>query len=157
MKRIFCLLLAATAAHAASPEIVRAPAAPQRVGADHALRFVPEACVTLHGRFAAGGGAPYMVSLARRPGCAPRAGFDAAIGAAPPLGEGWILNDVLQVPRADRPDCVARVSVWRHPGVLAPLERDGQRRVRMYLDQSKPPASQRSRFAASVATTPACG
>jgi hypothetical protein len=156
MKRAICLLLAAGAASAATPEITRAPATPQAPGTAHTLRNVPEACVRLEGRFGADPTAPYALTLHARPGCTPRAGFDADIGTGAPAGEGWILNDVLRVPRADRPACVASVSVWRHPGALAPIAQDGQRRVRMYLDQDRKPAGERPRFAASLETTPDC-
>jgi hypothetical protein len=62
---------------------------------------------------------------------------------------------VLRVPRADRPGCEAVVSVWRHPGALAPMEADGQRRVRLYLDEKQKPAN-KPRFATSLATSAAC-
>jgi hypothetical protein len=157
MRPLLLLLLTTVTAGAATPEITRAPAVPQAAGVPHALRVVPEACVRLDGLFGADPAAPYAVTLHARPGCTPRAGFDANVGREAPAGEGWILNDVLRVPRADRPDCVASVSVWRHPGALAPIEQDGQRRVRMYLDQTPPPAGQRPRFAATLETTAACG
>lgn len=157
MKRALWLLLAAGAATAATPEITRGPARPQAVGVPHTLRNVPEACVRLEGLFRAAPAAPYAVSLHANPGCTPRARFDANVGMAAPGGEGWILNDVLRVPRADRPECVASVSLWRHPGALAPIEQDGQRRVRMYLDEDRKPAGDRPRFAASLEVSAACG
>lgn len=139
-------------ATAATPEIERPPAPPQAVGTPHTLRLVPEACLRIEGVFAASG---YQVTLHPRPGCQPRAGFEPAVGTAAPGGDGWILNDLLRVPRADRSECMATVSVWRHPGALAPLEQDGQRRVRLYLDEKQKPA-QKPRFATSLETTAAC-
>jgi hypothetical protein len=156
MRPTLLLLLAAGTATAAAPEIMRPPATPQALGAPHTLRNVPEACVRIEGAFGTDPPAPYTVTLHARPGCTPRAAFDARVADAAPGGPGWILNDLLRVPRADRPDCVANISVWRHPGALAPLEQDGQRRVRMYLDQDQKPAGERPRFAASLEISAAC-
>lgn len=156
MKQALGLLLAAGAATAATPEIARGPAKAQAVGVAHTLRNVPEACVRLEGQFGAAPAVPYAVTLQAQRGCTPRARFDARVGGAAPVGEGWILNDVLRVPRADRADCVASISLWRHPGALAPIEQDGQRRVRMYLDEDRQPAGERPRFAATLEISPAC-
>lgn len=146
-------ILLFAAALAAAPEITRPVAPPQAIGAAHALRNVPEACTRIEGVFTAEG---YSPSLVPRVGCRPRAPFEPGIGAQPPSGEGWILNDLLRVPRADRPACIATISVWRHPGALAPMQADGQQRVRLYLDAARAPAAQQPRFAASLQVTPEC-
>ena len=152
MRSTLLLYLAAGLACAATPEIERPPVSPQTAGTPHTLRLVPEACLRIDGVFAASG---YQVTLHPRPGCQPRARFEPVAGIAAPGGEGWILNDVLRVPRADRPECVATISVWRHPGALAPIEQDGQQRVRLYLDEKQAPA-EKPRFAATLSTSEAC-
>ena len=60
---MFCaaLLAASSVAEAAdtAPEIQRAPATPQAVGALHTLRTIPEACARLEGRFTGDAAKPY--------------------------------------------------------------------------------------------------
>jgi hypothetical protein len=156
--RRFALLLCCAlpiASFATEPEISRPVGKPQAVGVLHGLRTIPEACARLEGRFDANAAAPYALSARAKSPCQPRAMFDTAM-TPPAAGAGWILNDVIRVPRADRADCIATISVWRHPGTMAPIEHDGQQRVRLYLDQPVAKTGEKPRFAASVETSAAC-
>ena len=157
MRTFLLLLTLATASANAlaadpAPEITRAVAPAQALGASHATRAIPEACVILQGIFTAGG-PYYALAAAPRQRCTARArfvGIDVQDDDA-----GWILNDRIRVPRADRPDCLATIDVWRHPGKLATATRDAQERVRMYLDTDVAPV-QPPRFRATLAVSGGC-
>ncbi|MGY0505042.1 hypothetical protein [Luteimonas sp. e5] len=118
------------------PEIRRAPATPQADGVLHTLRVIPEACVRLQGRFSADAATPYALeAVPSRGNCAPRAQLVAAREARPERGEGWVLNDVIRVPRASCPGQQAVLRIWRHPGAVAAPRLDAQGRSRVYLDR----------------------
>ncbi len=131
-------LHAATPATAdATPEITRGAITPQAIGTPHTLRRIPEACTRIEGLFTGDAAAPYRVSTVRTSAnCQPRARFVDAAQARPSTATGWILNDVLRVPRADCPTQQAVVRAWRHPVDQAPT-RDGQGQARIYLDEAK--------------------
>jgi hypothetical protein len=141
--RLMPLLIAIAALPAAAfaaeskPEIDRAPAAPQAVGAAHTLRTIPEACARLEGVFTGVAADPYQFAVVRTsPTCQPRARFLDAAKAQPSLAEGWVLNDLIRVPNAGCASQLAVVHVWRKPGQAAPPELDAQGRARIYLDDS---------------------
>lgn len=132
--------LAASFAAAATdprPEIERAPAAPQPVGALHSLRTIPEACVRLQGRFTGDAADPYRFEAVRTsPACQPRAIVQEAAKAKPSIASGWVLNDRIKVPEAGCPGLQAVVTVWRRPASGAPPTLDAQGRSRIYLEES---------------------
>jgi hypothetical protein len=119
------------------PEVERAPAKPQPVGALHALRTIPEACVRLQGRFTGDAAAPYKFEAVRTsPACQPRALVQDAAKAKPSAASGWILNDRIRVPEAGCPGLQAVATVWRHPASAKPPALDAQGRSRIYLEES---------------------
>ncbi|MGN6112030.1 MAG: hypothetical protein ACTHOC_03310 [Luteimonas sp.] len=136
------LVAALAASFAASatdprPEVERAPATPQPVGALHSLRTIPEACVRLQGRFTGDAAAPYKFEAVRTsPGCQPRARVEDATKARPSAASGWILNDRISVPEAGCPGLQAVATVWRRPATGAPPALDAQGRSRIYLEQA---------------------
>lgn len=136
------ILIAALPAAAAfatdpKPEIDRAQAAPQIVGAAHALRTIPEACARLEGMFTGDAADPYRFAAVRTsPACRPRARFVDAAKVQPSPEQGWILNDVIRVTNAGCTSQQAVVHVWRKPGQAAPPKLDAQGRARIYLDDS---------------------
>jgi hypothetical protein len=133
------VLVPAASAAEAAPEITRPPGstAPQPVGQLHTLRNIPEACVRLQGQFTAGGVTPYTLEAVKREPCAQRAAYLETAGLKRPPSEatGWILNDRIEVKRADAPTCVATIEIWRRPGDAAPPQLDAQGRSRIYLDK----------------------
>ena len=155
MPRLPCLLLlsvviaamlpATAAAAEPSPEIRRPPAAPQADGRLHTLRTIPEACARLEGRFTGHPAAPYALTAVRsRPGCIPRARLVDAGKAKPSVARGWVLNDVIRVPRASCPAQQATIRIWR-TRVPAPAQRDAQGQVRVYLRDAMAPGGPRQR------------
>lgn len=159
MRLALLLLSAAFAAPAPAagpePEIVREAAQPQAVGAVHTLRQIPEACARIEGVFTGDPGAPYRHAVVRTSErCQPRARFVDAAKAVPSAAGGWVLNDLLRVPRAGCPSQQAVVKIWRRPAGEAP-ERDGQGRLRVYVDESAQaaagPRMAPARYAAEVA------
>jgi hypothetical protein len=144
--RRVALAAATTAALAASfaagaadprPEVERPAAAPQAVGALHALRTIPEACVRLQGTFTGNASDPYRFEAVRTsPGCQPRALVLDAAKAKPSTASGWILNDRISVPEAGCPGLQAVATVWRRPAAGAPPALDAQGRSRVYLKQA---------------------
>ncbi len=150
--------LALSAVHAAEPEpeIKRPGATAQAVNALHTLRNIPEACVRIEGRFTGDAAAPYAMNAERRERCNPRALYVDAAKAAPSPESGWILNDLLRVPRAGGPGCEAVVKIWRKAGDAAPPDLDPQGRSRLYLD--KPQAAKAAPMFSAVLEPPAsCG
>jgi len=121
------------------PEIQRPPGSgtAQPVGQIHTLRNIPEACVRLEGQFTGDAARPYHFRAVKRDPCAQRAAFvDAAtLKQAPSATSGWILNDRINVPRAEATACVATIEVWRQPGDATPPKLDAQGRSRIYLDK----------------------
>lgn len=150
------LIATATPLHAATsatgdatPEITRGAITPQAIGTPHTLRRIPEACTRIEGLFTGDAAAPYRVSTVRTSdNCQPRARFVDAAKARPSTATGWILNDVLRVPRADCAVQQAVVRVWRRP-VAQVQARDGQGQARIYLDEAK-----RSAAAGTMAAVP---
>lgn len=133
------MLAASFAAGAADPrpEVERAPATPQPVGALHTLRTIPEACVRLQGRFTGDAAVPYRFEAVRTsPACQPRAVVQDAAKAKPSTASGWILNDRIRVPEAGCPALQAVATVWRRPASTKPPELDAQGRSRIYLEAS---------------------
>lgn len=130
---------AACAAAATSPEIARPAGSttPQAIGMLHSLRNIPEACVLVEGLFTGDSGEPYRIEVLPHDPCARRAQFiDASrIQPSPSQHTHWLLNDRIEVPRADHPACVATVEIWRKPGTAAPPSLDAQGRARLYLDK----------------------
>jgi hypothetical protein len=119
------------------PEVRRAAAAPQAVGALHALRTIPEACVRLQGRFTGDAADPYKFEAVRTsPACQPRALVLDAAKAKPSAASGWILNDRIGVPEAGCPGLRAVATVWRRPAGGTPPALDAQGKSRVYLEQA---------------------
>ena len=118
-----------------TPEIARPTGSPQAVGAVHTLRGIPEACVRLEGRFTGDAATPYAFDAVQTsPNCQPRARYLSFVAAKPDTKGGWILNDLIRVPRADCPGQQAVVHVWRHPASTAvPPKLDPQGKSRIYL------------------------
>lgn len=142
-------LHAATPPADGAPEITRGAITPQAVGTVHTLRQIPEACTRIEGVFTGDAATPYRQSLVRTSAnCQPRARFVEAAQAGPSVADGWILNDVLRVPRADCPAQQAVVRVWRRPAAQDQT-RDGQGQARIYLDEAK-----RSAAAGTMAPMP---
>lgn len=120
------------------PEIDRAEATPQAVGAAHTLRSIPEACARLEGVFTGQPADPYKFAVVRTsPNCQPRARFVDMAEAKPSVAKGWIFNDLIRVPNAACPSQQAVVEVWRKPAANASPELDAQGRARIYLGDSK--------------------
>lgn len=120
------------------PEVERAPATPQAVGALHTLRTIPEACTRLQGKFTGAAADPYRFELVRTSqACRPRALLQDAAKAKPSAASGWILNDRIRVPQAGCPGLVATATVWRHPAGGQPPALDAQGRSRLYLADAK--------------------
>lgn len=119
------------------PEVERPPAAPQAIGALHALRTIPEACVRLQGTFTGNASDPYRFEAVRTsPACQPRALVEDAAKAKPSAASGWILNDRISVPEAGCPGLHAVATVWRRPAHGTPPALDAQGRSRVYLKQA---------------------
>lgn len=130
------LLAASCVAGAAEPvpEIRRQPGTPQAVGALHTLRTIPEACARLQGQFTDDPASPYRFSAVRSgERCQPRARLVDAASARPSVARGWVLNDVIRVPRAGCPGQQAVVRVWRRDATAQPPKLDAQGRSRIYL------------------------
>lgn len=131
-------LLAVATASAAElkPEIQRAAAAPQAIGATHTLRVIPEACARLEGKFTNDKAKPYaFAAVPTSPRCQPRARLVDAVGAKASVANGWILNDVIRVPSAACPSRQAVVRVWRQASKAVPPKLDAQGRSRIYLKE----------------------
>ena len=158
------LVLVAVPAFAAdpAPEISRPAATPQALGAAHTLRQIPEACARIEGVFTGDAATPYrhsVVPTSER--CQPRARFVDAARVQPSTANGWVLNDLLRVPRADCAGQQAVVKVWRRPAGPPPA-RDGQGQLRVYADEAAQAAAGQSMvpamYAAEVAVEGrACG
>lgn len=130
------LLAVAFGATAAEPvpEIQRKPGAPQAVGVLHTLRTIPEACARLQGQFTGNAASPYKVSAERTSArCQARARLVDAASAKPSATNGWVLNDVIRVPRAGCSTQQAVVRVWRKDAKPQPPKLDAQGRSRIYL------------------------
>lgn len=136
---LLALTLAGPCMAAAPPEIARPAGSttPQAIGMLHSLRNIPEACVLIEGLFTGDPREPYRVEVLPRDPCVRRAAFvDVARLNPPPSAHAhWLLNDRIEVPRADRPGCVATIEIWRRPGDAAPPALDAQGRARLYLDK----------------------
>jgi hypothetical protein len=147
--------LAATAAHAAEPEIRRPTGAPQGVGVVHTVRAIPEACARLQGRFTGDAKSPYAFAPTRSSdACQARARLVDPAKARPSEASGWKLNDVIRVPAKDCPGLQAIVQVWRKAGAEAPPKLDAQGRARLYLQDAKASAGKAvplTQFTATVA------
>lgn len=127
----------AAGASGRDPEVKRAAATPQAIGALHALRTIPEACVRLQGRFTGDAADPYRFEAVRTSqACQPRALVLEAKKAKPSAATGWILNDRISVPEAGCPGLRAVATVWRRPANGAPPPLDAQGRSRIYLEQA---------------------
>lgn len=121
-----------------TPEIERAVAAPQAVGAVHTLRAIPEACARLQGEFTGDPAQPYAFSAVRTSAnCQPRAQLVDATRVKPAADRGWTFNDLIRVPSAACPSQQAVVRIWHKPAGAGPPELDAQGRARIYLDESK--------------------
>lgn len=117
-----------------APEIRRAPATPQAVGALHTLRTIPEACARLEGRFTGNASKPYaFAAVPTSPRCQARAKLGDAAALKASAASGWILNDVIRVPAAGCATQQAVVRIWRKPAAGAVPKMDAQGRARVYL------------------------
>jgi hypothetical protein len=135
----------AVVAHAAEPvpEVRREPYPAKPDGEVHTIRIVPEACVYLHGVFTGEKAVPYRYGAKRtNPRCQPRAQLVDPTKAAPSTAGGWILNDIIRIPRAACPAQTAVIRVWRKPADNTPPPPDAQGRSRIYLGDSKQRAEQ---------------
>lgn len=143
---ILALACAAAPGHllaADTPEIERAPGAPQAANALHTLRQIPEACARLEGMFTGSAAEPYKFAVVRTsPNCQPRARFVDFDKAKPSAASGWKYNDLIQVPSAACPSQKAMVRVWRKPADVAPPKLDAQGRSRLYLKEMQAAAKQ---------------
>lgn len=162
IRTLFALLActaAAVAVAAPAPEIARPPGSttPQAIGMLHSLRSIPEACVLIEGLYTGDPVEPYRMEVLPRDPCVRRAAYvDAARLQPPPsLAGHWLLNDRIEVPRADQPACVATVEIWRKPGTTAPPALDAQGRARLYLDKPQAAAAV-PMFTAKLAWSAAC-
>ena len=156
---VAAILVVPVAGVAQQPEIERAAAAPQAVGAVHTLRTITEACTRVEGVFTGDAEPPYAIrAVESTPGCQPRARFDRE--AEPDAGEGWILNDRITVPSAACAEQTAVVEVWRLPGTAAPPELDAQGKARIYFKEGqqgqRPDTSGLQRYTATLQTRGAC-
>lgn len=116
------------------PEISRAAAKPQAVGAVHTLRTIPEACARIEGVFTGQAAEPYKFAVVRTSTqCQPRARFVDAAKAKPSEQSGWKFNDLIRVPSVACPSQQAVVRVWRKAADAAPPKLDAQGRSRIYL------------------------
>ncbi|MEO6227227.1 MAG: hypothetical protein ABIO61_05135 [Thermomonas sp.] len=131
------LLLAATASAAdPKPEIQRAAATPQAIGASHTVRTIPEACARLEGKFTGAKAQPYMfAAVPSSARCQPRARLVDAVSAKASVANGWLLNDLIRVPSASCPSQQAVVRVWRKAAKASPTKLDAQGRSRIYLKE----------------------
>lgn len=121
-----------------APEVQRlAGGTPQPVGQVHSVRNIPEACVRIDGQFTGDPATAYRIQVVPHDRCAQRAVYveAATLQPQPSVARGWILNDRISVTRADRPECVVTIEVWRKPGDTAPPSLDAQGRSRLYLDK----------------------
>lgn len=135
---LLVLAVAISAAHAATPEIQRPPAAPQADGAVHTVRGIPEACASLQGRFTGQASQPYAFAPVRSgANCQPRARLVDPAKAKPSEASGWKLNDVVRVPSKACPGMRAVVEIWRKPVAATPPKLDAQGRARLYLQDAK--------------------
>lgn len=119
------------------PEIKRDPVAPQKIGAAHTLRGIPEACARLEGLFTGDPTQPYKFAVVRTsPNCQARASFVDADKVKPSQADGWIFNDLIRVPSAACATQQAVVRVWRRAANANPPKLDAQGRSRIYLEES---------------------
>ena len=138
------------------PEIARATSTPQKIGAVHTLRTIPEACARIEGQFTGQATEPYKFAVVRTsPNCQQRARLVDAKEAKPDASKGWIFNDLIRVPSAACPTQQAVVRLWRKPLDAAPPALDAQGRSRIYLkdatDAAKAKAPVVPMFAAAMA------
>ena len=120
-----------------APEIKREAIPPQAMGVLHSLKTIPEACARIQGQFTGDARQPYKFAVVRTSAnCQPRARLVDADKAKPSQAKGWIFNDLIRVPSAACATQQAVVRVWRHPADVAPPQRDGQGRSRIYLKDS---------------------
>jgi len=123
------------------PEIQRPVGIAQAVGVVHTLRQIPEACTRLEGTFTGDPAKPYdMKPVRTSPSCPARAVFMADAKIQPSAAMGWKLNDIIRVPSASCSGQQAVVHVWRKPAGAA-LQRDGQDRARIYLEDARQQAT----------------
>lgn len=128
------LSLAVGTAFAATPEIKRDTAPAQKVGVEHTLRVIPEACARLQGQFTGNASSPYAFQVVKsNPNCQPRAKLVDAKTVKPEKNAAWILNDEVRVPSAACTSQVAALKVWRLKAVNQPYKLDAQGRARVYL------------------------
>lgn len=118
-----------------TPELHRDPGKPQAVGVRHTLRTIPEACARIEGVFTGKPASPYLSEVVNtNPACHPRVRLRDAGEAKPNKADGWIFNDMIQVPSAECPSQVAVVRIWRKPSATAvPPKLDAQGRARVYI------------------------
>lgn len=122
------------------PEIHREVALPQAVGVAHTLRTIPEACARFEGRFTGQARSPYALNIVRTGSrCMARAQLVDAVVVRAGVGAGWILNDLIRVPRVECPSQQAVIHIWRKEVASAAPKLDAQGRVRVYLKDSMAP------------------
>lgn len=132
------LLAAPLMAAEPQPEIARPVGTPQKIGAVHTVRQIPEACARFEGVFTGDPAQPYRMTVVRTSAqCQPRARLLDYIKARPDPAKGWKLNDVIRVPNATCPTQQAVVRVWRMPVDVRPPALDAQQRSRIYLKDAQ--------------------
>lgn len=161
---LFAALSLSAVAAELKPEITRAAAKPQAIGAVHTLRTIPEACARIEGVFTGQVAEPYKFAVVRTSTqCQPRARFVDAAKVKPSEQSGWKFNDLIRVPNATCPSQQAVVRVWRKPADVTPPKLDAQGRSRIYLKEATDAAKKGDLaavpiFAASMAVEGlACG
>ena len=136
--------------------------APQAVGAAHTVRIIPEACTRLEGVFTGDAAAPYRLqSVQTSPACRPRGRYVHPAQARPSCAGRWGTSTVTRIPQARCPARQVVVRVWHKP-VAQELARDGQGKVRIYLqDAQKQAASGQLRelpeYSAQLEVSGRCG
>lgn len=131
-------LFALTAqASAQQPETKRPVAKPQATGVLHTLRVIPEACMSIQGKFTGNASKPYDFSAVPTGArCQARAKLVDAASVKPQGKPGWIYADEVRVPSAACPSQQAVVRLWRSAAKAAPPKLDAQGRSRLYVKDS---------------------
>lgn len=119
------------------PETKRPVGKPQATGGLHTLRVIPEACMSIQGKFTGNASKPYDFSaVPTGTRCQARAKLVDAASVKPQGKPGWIYADEVRVPSAACPSQQAVVRLWRSAAKAAPPKLDAQGRSRLYVKDS---------------------
>ena len=119
------------------PETKRPVGKPQATSVLHTLRVIPEACMSIQGKFTGNTTKPYDFSaVPTGTRCQPRAKLVDAASVKPQGKAGWIYADEVRVPSAACPSQHAVVRLWRSTAKAAPPKLDAQGRSRLYVKDS---------------------